>query len=115
MTTVKDTRLEEQTLRAMAALAQPLRLRTFRLLVGAGPDGSTPGVLCEALQATPSGLSFHLKELANAGLVEAEQQGRNIVYRARFDRMTALVEYLTEHCCGGRSCGPAAPRRRGRC
>jgi DNA-binding transcriptional ArsR family regulator len=96
--------LESQTLSALAALAQVQRLRAFRALVVAGPDGLTPGVLAEQLGVSPSALSFHLKELAHADLVSAEPQGRHLIYRAQFDRMNALLGYLTEHCCAGQAC-----------
>ena len=96
--------LEAQTLRALAALAQVQRLRAFRALVVAGPQGLTPGVIAEQLGVSSSALSFHLKELANADLVRAEPQGRYLIYRAQFDRMNALLGYLTEHCCAGQAC-----------
>ncbi|MCB4365672.1 helix-turn-helix transcriptional regulator [Hydrogenophaga taeniospiralis] len=95
---------ESQALSALAALAQVQRLRAFRALVVAGPDGLTPGVLAEQLGVSPSALSFHLKELAHADLVSAEPQGRHLIYRASFDRMNALLGYLTEHCCAGQTC-----------
>jgi len=100
---------EVQTLRALAALAQVQRLRAFRALVIAGPQGLTPGAMAELLAVSPSALSFHLKELAHADLVSAEPQGRHLVYRAQFHRMNALLGYLTEHCCAGQACevGPA--------
>jgi ArsR family transcriptional regulator, arsenate/arsenite/antimonite-responsive transcriptional repressor len=96
---------ETEVVRALAALAQPVRLRIFRALAVAGPDGMTPGLLSDLLELAPSGLSFHLKELTHAGLADAEQRGRNVVYRARFERMLSLMGYLTEHCCQGASCG----------
>lgn len=102
---------ETQALAALGALSQGLRLRAFRALVVAGTDGMTAGALADALAVSPSALSFHLKELAHAGLVESESQGRYIVYRAHFDRMNALIAYLTEHCCQGRPCAVAPPRR----
>jgi DNA-binding transcriptional ArsR family regulator len=98
------TAQEQQTVRALSALAQVQRLRAFRALVVAGPDGLTPGVLSAQLAIAPSALSFHLKELAQADLVSVEPQGRNLIYRAQFDRMNALLAYLTEHCCAGQPC-----------
>jgi DNA-binding transcriptional ArsR family regulator len=86
---------------ALAALGQPTRLSVFRLLVEAGPEGHTPGEIAEALSLPGATLSFHLKELAAAGLVEGESRGRNICYRANFDAMNGLVEFLTRDCCGG--------------
>ena len=100
---------EAITVKALAALAQPQRLRAFRGLVVAGPQGLTPGAMAEQLGITPSALSFHLKELANAGLVSSEPRGRNLIYRANFARMNALLGYLTQHCCEGRACEVTEP------
>lgn len=95
---------ETAAVKALAALAQPQRLRAFRALVVAGPDGLTPGVMAEQLGVAPSALSFHLKELAHSGLVSSEARGRNLIYRASFGHMNALLGYLTEHCCQGQPC-----------
>lgn len=100
---------EAQAVRALAALAQPMRLRVFRALVGAGPAGLTPGVLAATLGLPPSSLSFHLKELSHAGLITPERAGRHIVYRPQIEAMNALLGYLTEHCCQGQPCGLLAP------
>lgn len=89
---------------ALAALAQPHRLAAFRQLVVAGPQGLTPGVLAERLAMPGPTLSFHLRELLQAGLVSQERDGRKLIYRARFDQMQALVGFLTENCCGGSPC-----------
>ena len=105
----KSSQLEEKTaVKALAALAQGQRLRVFRALVVAGPEGLTPGVMAEQLGVTPSALSFHLKELSHAGMVTSEARGRNLIYRASFGQMNALLGYLTEHCAKAR---PAKPRR----
>jgi DNA-binding transcriptional ArsR family regulator len=95
---------ETTAVKALAALAQAQRLRAFRALVGAGPDGLTPGVMAEQLGVAPSALSFHLKELSHSGLVSVEARGRNLIYRAHFDHMMALLGYLTAHCCQGQTC-----------
>ena len=95
---------EDLAVKSLAALAQAQRLRAFRALVVAGPDGLTPGVIAEQLGITPSALSFHLKELSQAGLVSSEARGRHLIYRAEFSRMNALLAYLTEQCCQGESC-----------
>ena len=95
---------ENDVVRALAALAQPVRLRVFRSLVVAGPEGLTPGALTEALDVPATSLSFHLKELTHSGLVSQERQGRNLVYRAAFDRMNALLGFLTQNCCQGAAC-----------
>lgn len=97
--------MEEQlVVRSLAALAQTHRLRVFRLLVVAGQQGMTPGALAESLELPAATLSFHLKELSNAGLVTQERVSRNVVYRASFDHMNDLLTYLTENCCQGAEC-----------
>jgi|SRR5665647_1245453 len=102
-------RLDEAAIvKALAALAQAQRLRAFRALVVAGPQGLTPGAMTEHLAIAPSALSFHLKELAHAGLVSCEPRGRNLIYRASFEQMNALLAYLTEHCCQGEACAIGA-------
>jgi ArsR family transcriptional regulator, arsenate/arsenite/antimonite-responsive transcriptional repressor len=95
---------EKQAVAALAALAQPVRLRVFRALVGAGPEGMNPGALGLMLDVAPSTLSFHLKELMHAGLVQQERDGRNLIYRAALEQMAALMDYLTAHCCLGAGC-----------
>jgi len=89
---------------SLAALAQPLRLKVFRALVVTGQAGLTPGAMAEELGIPPNTLSFHLKELAHAGLVTQERASRNIIYRAAFAQMNALLGYLTENCCEGAAC-----------
>jgi ArsR family transcriptional regulator len=94
-----------------ASLAQDSRLGLFRLLVQAGPEGLPAGVIAEQLGLPSSTLSFHLKELSHAGLVQSRQAGRFIYYSADFAAMTALIAFLTENCCGGESqqcCSPLA-------
>ncbi|QRY31304.1 helix-turn-helix transcriptional regulator [Variovorax sp. PDNC026] len=100
---------ENDVVRSLAALAQPIRLRVFRALVVAGPAGLTPGALTESLEVPGTSLSFHLKELMNSGLVSQERQGRNLVYRAAFEQMNALLGYLGENCCQGEACAVEAP------
>lgn len=101
--------MEEQIIiRSLAALAQPHRLKVFRLLVVAGRQGLTPGAIAEALELPAATLSFHLKELSNAGLVSQERVSRNLVYRAAFEHMNALLAYLSDNCCQGEACMPAA-------
>lgn len=95
---------EDQAVSALGALAHTQRLRVFCALVVAGPEGLTPSVLADQLDVARNSLSFHLKELAHAGLVTIEQQGRNLIYRADFARMNGLLGYMTEHCCQGGVC-----------
>jgi len=95
---------ERDIVRALAALAQPSRLQVFRALVVAGQSGMTPGAIAEQLAVPAATLSFHLKELANAGLVTQQRDGRFLIYRAAFGQMNALLAYLTENCCQGQAC-----------
>lgn len=95
---------ENDVIQSLAALAQPVRLQVFRALVVRGATGLTPGTMAGALNIPPNTLSFHLKELTHAGLVTQERASRNIIYRAAYDRMNALLGYLTENCCQGVDC-----------
>jgi DNA-binding transcriptional ArsR family regulator len=108
----KQKLAESDAVRSLAALAQAQRLRAFRALVVAGPDGLTPGVLATELDISPSALSFHLKELVYAGLAASEPDGRYLVYRANFAQMEALLGYLTEHCCQGDACAANSRSRK---
>ncbi len=103
----------DRAVTSLAALAQGTRLEAFRVLVQAGPTGLAAGDLAERLGISPPALSFHLRGLAQAGLVHARQQGRFIYYSAAYDAMQSLVDFLTENCCGGAACAPArAPARK---
>jgi ArsR family transcriptional regulator len=95
-------------LASLAALAQESRLSAFRLLVQTGPQGLAASKIAEHLGIAPSSLSFHLKELAHAGLVIARQDGRFVIYSANFDTMNGVLAFLTDNCCGGVACMPAA-------
>lgn len=102
-----------QAISALTALGHATRLAVFRLLVEAGPGGRMAGEIGEALTVPGATLSFHLKELVHAGLIDSENRGRNVCYRANFDAMNALVGYLTHNCCAGspdERCEPAAAR-----
>ncbi len=101
---------DEDVVKALGALAQAHRLRAFRALVVAGPQGLTPGVLMAQLDIPANTLSFHLKELTHAGLVTQTRDGRNLIYRAAFERMNALLGFLTANCCEGADCAvPTSP------
>jgi ArsR family transcriptional regulator, arsenate/arsenite/antimonite-responsive transcriptional repressor len=101
---------------ALAALAQDNRLDTYRLLVQAGPAGMPAGHVAAAIGLPPNTLSFHFDRLRQAGLVTVRRDGRSMIYTARYDTMNALLDYLTENCCGGKSemcapdCAPAAKK-----
>jgi DNA-binding transcriptional ArsR family regulator len=97
---------------ALAALAQPHRLGLFRLLVQAGEDGLAAGAIAQALGVPNSSLSFHLAQLGKAGLVCQERRHRSIIYRAEYAAMGALINYLTENCCGGAGCAAPAEDER---
>ena len=99
-----ETMNEDQVISAFSALAHTQRLRVFRALVVVGTEGLTPSVLADQLDVARNTLSFHLKELAHAGLVTIEQQGRNLIYRADFTQMNSLLGYMTEYCCQGEAC-----------
>ena len=100
---------EKIVIKALAALAQPNRLQIFRTLVVKGSDGLTPALLAEQLGIPANTLSFHLKELMNADLISQERCGRNLIYRAQFDRMNAVLVYLSQNCCQGEACEVSSP------
>ncbi len=93
---------------ALAALAQDNRLRVYRLLVQSGGEGLPATEIAERVGIPPDTLSFHLKTLSHADLVRSRQSGRFIYYSANYEQMNALLGFLTENCCGGRSCVPTA-------
>ncbi len=101
---------------ALTALAQETRLRIFRLLVQAGPEGIAAGDIAEELDIPASTLTFHLKELSHAGLIDSERDGRSIRYALRVEGIRDLLNYLLHDCCKGRPelCGPGqcAPKRK---
>ncbi len=96
----------KQATEALGALAHATRLAIFRLLVKAGPKGLAAGRIGEELELPPATLSFHLAHLSRAGLANARQDGRFVIYSADFEGMGRLLAYLTEDCCGGKACVP---------
>ena len=101
---------ERQALSAFAALSQETRLRILRHLVVAGPDGLAAASIAERVEVSASNVSFHLKELERAGLLEARRDGRSIIYCAEYGGISGLIRFLLEDCCSGHPeiCQPAA-------
>jgi DNA-binding transcriptional ArsR family regulator len=98
---------------ALGALAQERRLDVFRRLVRAGGTGMPAGALANELSIAPATLSFHLKELRNAGLVTSVREGRSIRYAPDFGAIAEVVAYLGENCCqDGAGCTPARGEKR---
>lgn len=100
----------------LAALAHETRMDVFKLLVTAaspvpGEGGLPPGEIASQLDLPAPTLSFHLKELTRAGLVEGERRGRSILYRPVFTAVESVVRYLLDDCCKG-ACASAEPRIR---
>jgi DNA-binding transcriptional ArsR family regulator len=109
------TMKEKDAIKALSALAQPTRLGVFRLLVTAGPDGLSVGVIQEELELASATLSFHLKELTHAGLVTSRQDGRFVYYAPAIEHMNDLVGFLTENCCQGLNSAACTPKRKVKC
>jgi ArsR family transcriptional regulator, arsenate/arsenite/antimonite-responsive transcriptional repressor len=108
---------EKQAATSLAALAHPQRLRIFRRLVQKGPTGLAAFEIAEAVGASPTAASFHLKELDRAGLIHATRQGRFVRYAIHIDGMRRLLAYLTEDCCRGQPelCGSDVGKARSLC
>jgi DNA-binding transcriptional ArsR family regulator len=102
---------KKAVLSALSALSQETRLDVFRLLVQAGPEGLSAGVIAEGLGVAPNTLSFHLAQLNHAGLIVQRRESRSLIYSADYGQMNALMGFLTENCCGlpanAAACGPA--------
>lgn len=100
---------ERQALSVFAALGQEHRLRAVRALVTAGPDGRAAGVLAEAVGTASNNLSFHLKELSHAGLIQSRREGKSVIYTAAYPALSDLIQFLMRDCCQGHPevCTPA--------
>jgi ArsR family transcriptional regulator len=108
---------ENHAVTSLAALAHVQRLRIFRLLVRQGPNGLAASEIADAVEASPTGASFHLKELDRAGLIYATRDGRYVRYAIHVDGMRKLLTYLTEDCCQGQPelCGTVVKKSRALC
>ena len=108
---------EKSAVASLAALAHEQRIRIFRLLVREGPNGMPAGEIAEAVGATPTAASFHLKELDRAGLIHAARDGRYVRYAVHVEGMRQLLDYLTEDCCQGQPelCGSTIKNVRAVC
>jgi DNA-binding transcriptional ArsR family regulator len=107
----------KQAVASLAALAHEQRLGIFRSLVRQGPNGLAAYEIANAIGASPTAASFHLKELDRAGLIHSSRQGRYVRYAVNVDGMRKLLEYLTEECCQGQPelCGAAFTRSKSVC
>ncbi|UOD50456.1 ArsR/SmtB family transcription factor [Orrella daihaiensis] len=108
MQTQTESVSTEQAAAMLAAIGHPVRLRLFRELVQAGPNGLPAGEMARLLDMPPSSLNFHLRALQQSGLVTSRTQGRFVIYTALFDAMSELLGFLTDNCCGGNPCMPNA-------
>lgn len=108
---------EAEAVTSLAALAHPQRLRIFRLLVVEGPNGLPASEIADAVEASPTAASFHLKELDRAGLIRGTRDGRYIRYAIHVEGMRQLLTYLTEDCCQGHPelCGGSIKKARALC
>jgi ArsR family transcriptional regulator, arsenate/arsenite/antimonite-responsive transcriptional repressor len=86
---------------ALAALGNRTRLKLFRLLVQAGPEGLIVSEVQRHLDIPASTLAHHLATLTRSGLVDQERRGREVICRADFAAMNGVLRFLTESCCTG--------------
>lgn len=100
---------QRQALMAFGAISQETRLRILRMLVRAGPAGMAAGAIGDAVEVSPSNVSFHLKELERAGLVAVRREARSMIYSAEYKALRGLIQFLMEDCCAGHPdvCAPA--------
>jgi DNA-binding transcriptional ArsR family regulator len=102
---------ELQATKAFGALGHEVRLHLLRLLVEKGPEGMTPSQLTACLNMPAATLSFHLRELTQAGLISQTRQGRHLIYQPALQTMTELIQFLTSNCCQGQPCSLTTPSK----
>ena len=102
---VLEHQLQRDQARALLkALADPLRLRVIEALSG---GERCVCELTDLLGLAQSKLSFHLKVMKEAGLLEAREEGRWTYYRLRAEAIGELQSWLGDLAAG---CGrPASP------
>ncbi len=90
---------DTQALASFAALSNETRLTILKRLVRAGPSGMTAGDVAAAVGASPSRASFHLAAIAETGLITSTRQSRQIIYKANFETLGALMRFFLTDCC----------------
>lgn len=93
----------------LGALAQPTRLRIVAIVADAGAKGVAAGEIARALHCPASTLSFHLKELSRAEVLEARPRGRFMIYAMQPGVLEELAQFVTG--LGGAEAAAAAKAR----
>ncbi len=86
---------------SLGALAHETRLEIFRYLIRKGPQGEAVGVIGDAFDLPGATLSFHLRNLKQANLIQVRREGRSLIYSPNFDHINATLAFLVEDCCQG--------------
>ena len=93
--------VEQHAADALAALGNRTRLRIFKLLVRAGREGTNIGTLQKHLGTPATTLAHHLATLTQAGLVEQERRGREVICTANYKAVNDVLAYVKAECCAG--------------
>jgi DNA-binding transcriptional ArsR family regulator len=96
----------------LGALAQATRLSIVAAVAEAGAKGLAAGEIARALRCPASTLSFHLKELSRAGILEARTRGRFVIYALRPGVLEELAGFLAA--LGGAEAGAGSAGRSAR-
>jgi DNA-binding transcriptional ArsR family regulator len=95
----------DQHAEQLGALGNPTRLAILRYVVQGDADGTPAGEIQAKLDVPASTLSHHLDRLSSAGLLSSRRDGTFIYYRAQYDALKTLTDYLWEDCCKrGKGC-----------
>lgn len=92
---------EQKAADALAALGNRTRLRIFKLLVKAGPEGANIGTLQQRLDIPATTLAHHLASLTRATLVDQERRGREVICTANYKTVSDVLAYVQGECCAG--------------